>query len=266
MKDNVIVQVPQPLIHFPLFFVANKPEEGFFYEKPNVYGDLISIQSPRTPRMRELVVFLAGLTFIQSKECQKCNRRVSVSIPVKQWIKTAGFGRTLKEKQSFEEAVNILSKCIFCVAVGGALEKKAYESYSFRKRAKKLPFRKAIFPGLLGDVEFNNAGTITVHVLLDFVEDLDVTALRVSLTHVLSMRGHISRALTFMMYGRQSWSGTWSELAEMVHINTWTEKWKQKQALKKSLDEMGGKGFRVDCGKNTVKITRGKTLSSLLDV
>lgn len=266
MKDNVIVQVPQPLLHFPCFFVSNTPAEGFFYSKPNKYGDLVSVQAPLTPRIREMIVFLAALTFIQSRETDKDSRRITITIPAKAWLKVAGFGRTKREKVSFEEAVTILSKIVYSVDIGGAVGKQAYDEQRFRKRTRPLPFRKAIFPGLFGDVKFNDDGTITIHVLKDFVEDLDVRALRVSLTHVLSMRGHIARALTFMMYGRKSWSGSWGDLAEMVRIEGWTEKWKQKQSLKKALGEMQGKGFHITQGKETVKISRDRTLSALLDV
>lgn len=266
MKDNVIVQVPQPLIHFPCFFVSNTPEKGFFYSKPNKYGDLVSVQAPLTPRIREMIVFLAALTFIQSRETDKDSRRITITIPAKAWLKVAGFGRTKREKVSFEEAVTILSKIVYSVDIGGAVGKREYDEQRFQKRTRPLPFRKAIFPGLFGDVEFNDDGTITIYVLKDFVEDLDVRALRVSLTHVLSMRGHIARALTFMMYGRKSWSGSWGDLAEMVRIEGWTEKWKQKQSLKKALGEMQGKGFHITQGKETVKISRDRTLSALLDV
>ena len=266
MKDNIIVQVPQPLIHFPCFFVSNTPEEGFFYSKPNKYGDLVSIQAPRTPRIREMIVFLAALTFIQSREVDKDSRRIQITIPAKAWLKAAGFGRTRREKDSFEEAVTILSKIVYSVDIGGAVGKQEYEGRRFQKRTRLLPFRKAIFPGLFGDVEFDDDGTITIHVLQDFVEDLDVRALRVSLTHVLSMRGHIARAMTFMMYGRKSWSGSWDDLAEMVRIEDWSEKKKQRQALRKALKEMESKGFHIEYGKSIVKITRNQALGALIDV
>jgi len=266
MKDNVIVQVPQPLIHFPFFFVANTPEKGFFYSKPNKYGDLISIQAPLTPRIREMLVFLAALTFVQTEETERVYDRVRITIDAKKWLKMAGFGRTAREKESFKKAISILSNVTYSVSIGKALEMKEYQEMKFKKRANKLPYYEAIFPGLFGDVKFNKDGTITIHVLQDFVENLDVRALRVSLTHILEMRGHIAKALTFMMYGKKSWSGNWKDLAELVRIEDWSEEKKQRQALRKALKELELKGFHIEYGKSIVKITRNQALGTLIDV
>jgi hypothetical protein len=266
--DNVIVRVPHPLIHFPFFFVSNNPEEGFFYSKPNKYGDLVTVQAPKTPRVREAIVFLASLTFFQDEvspfDCDPISRRVAVTISRKAWMKVAGFGRSGHDKEAFKDAVDILSKVVYEVEREGAKTKRKYKDEVFKPRRNRLPFRKAIFPGLFGDVIFHENDTITIHVLQDFVQGLDKHALRVSLAHMLQMRGHVARALTFIMYGRSSWSGTWEELAELVRIDHWKERWKQKQSLKKALDEMQGKGFTYESTKTTVVLKRTAGLTKTL--
>lgn len=259
LVDNVIVRVPHPMIHFPFFFVANNPEEGFFYSRPNQYGDLVTVQAPKTPRVREAIVFLASLTFFQDAtplDCDPTSRRVAVTIPRNAWMKVAGFGRSGHDKKGFRDAVEILSKVVYEVEREGAKAKKEFANEVFKPRRRRLPFRKAIFPGLLGDVIFNDDDTITIHVLQDFLQGLDKHALRVSLAHMLQMKGHIAKALTFIMYGRSSWSGTWEELAELVRIDHWKETWKQKQALKKALEEMDGKGFSYESSKTSISLKR----------
>jgi len=263
-QENIVVQVPQPLIHFPCFFVDRIAEKGFFYTKPNAYGDLVSIQAPQTPRVREMAVFLSALAFVETVTEDEKTRRIALNIPLNAWRKTAGFGRTDREKKSFREAVDVLSKVVFSIEVGGAIGLPEYVGVRFQRRTKPVPFTRAVFPGLFGDVEYDeDSGVVRVNILRDFVENLDVRALRVSLTHINSMRGNISKLLTYIMYGRAQWAGTWDELAELVHITDWSEKRKQKQSLKKALTEMNGHGFTVQIGKERVKIIRGKTLKSM---
>jgi hypothetical protein len=68
------------------------------------------------------------------------------------------------------------------------------------------------------------------------------------------------------MYGRKAWAGTWEQLAKLVQIDDWKAHSDQKKALKKALEELNGKGFKVEFGDELVKITRKKTLGALINV
>jgi len=271
MTDNNIVQVPHVMLNYPFFFVANNPKEGFLYRKPNRYGDLITISAEQTPRVREAIVFLAALIFVQDKDIKKepefdNPKRVTISISKKEWMKTAGFGRSSHDTKAFEDAIDILSKVSYAVEPGKALRLKKYQDITFTKRpkGKDLPFTKAIYPGLFGDVDFNEDGTVTIRILRNFVQDLDKRALRVSLTHMLQVRGHIARVLVFMLYGKKSWAGSWEELAELVRIDTWSEKRYQRRALRKAITELDKKGFTCQVSKNSVLIKRTIGLPKML--
>lgn len=64
-RDNSVVQVPQPLIHFPPFFPAQVPQKGFSRTSISEYGDLITVSAPETPRVRELVIFWQPSRFLR---------------------------------------------------------------------------------------------------------------------------------------------------------------------------------------------------------
>jgi len=266
--DNTIVQVLHPLLHFLCFVPTVRPVKGFYRETVNEYGDVLKFSAPRTPTVRDLVVFLSALVFAQAGiQEENQENRTRVEIPLNALLKTAGMGRTQQYKKALRESLENLSHVGYSVYVGEALGKSEYREQIFKVREKKLPYRYGIFPGLLGDVVFSEDGaTVTVHIHRDFVENLDVHGLRVSLTHVLSMKGHIAQLLTFVMYGRQAWAGTWEQLAKLAQIEDWEELRWQKKALKKALDELNGRGFRVEVGDNLVKIARKKTLGALIDL
>lgn len=258
-KDNVIVQVPQPLIHFPPFFPAQVAKKGFSCTKINEYGDVINIEAPETPRVRELLVFLAALTFVQdeNKPKNKDVDRVKMTISGKEWRKRAGFGRTKKERERWEQSIKILSKIAYDIEVSGAKDKP------YKKRNKPLPYNRVILVGILNDVKFKRKeDVVNLSILADFVRNIDATGLRISLTHLLFLRGNISRLLAYTFYGRQSWLGTWEQLAALAGISDWEESWKKKQALKKALDELEKNGFRIEVGQEKIKITRKKGLLS----
>lgn len=265
MKDNTIVQVLHPLLHFLCFIPTVRPVKGFYRETVNEYGDVLKFSAPRTPTVRDLVVFLSALVFAQAGVQEE--NRTRVEIPLSALLKTAGMGRTQQYKRALRESLENLSHVGYSVYVGEALDKPEYRDRPFKVREKKLPYRYGIFPGLLGDVVFSEDGAmVTVHIHRDFVENLDAHGLRVSLTHVLSMKGHIAQLLTFVMYGRQAWAGTWEQLAKLAQIEGWEELRWQKKALKKALGEMSGRGFKVEVGDTIVKIARKKTLGTLIDL
>lgn len=265
MKDNTIVQVLHPLLHFLCFVPTVRPVKGFYRETVSEYGDVLKFSAPRTPTVRDLVVFLSVLVFAQAGVQEE--NRTRVDIPLNSLLRTAGMGRTQQYKKALRESLENLSRVSYSVYVGEALGKPEYRGRSFKAREKKLPYRYGIFPGLLGDVVFSEDGTtVTVHIHRDFVENLDIHGLRVSLTHVLSMKGHIAQLLTFVMYGRQAWAGTWEQLAKLAQIENWEELRWQKKALKKALGEMNGRGFKVEAGNTIVKIARKKTLGALIDL
>lgn len=256
--DNVIVQVPQPLIHFPPFFPAQVAKKGFSCTKITEYGDIINIEAPETPRVRELVVFLAALTFFdENKPKNKDVDRVKMTISGKEWRKRAGFGRTKKEKIEWEESIKTLSKIAYDIEVSGAVSKDK----PYKKRNKPLPYNRVILVGILNDIKFRRKeDVVNLTILSDFVQNIDITGLRVSLTHILSLRGNISRLLAYTLYGRQAWLGTWEQLAALAGISDWESKRRQKQALKKALKELEGNGFKVAIGEEKIKITRRKGL------
>lgn len=255
--DNVIVQVPQPLIHFPPFFPAQVAEKGFSCTRINEYGDIINIEAPETPRVRELLVFLAALTFVQDENKPKNVDvdRVKMTISGKEWRKRAGFGRTKKEKIAWEKSIKTLSKIAYDIEVSGAKDKP------YKKRNKPLPYNRVILVGILNDIKFRRKeDVVNLSILADFVRNIDATGLRISLTHLLSLRGNISRLLAYTFYGRQSWLGTWEQLAALAGIADWEEmRWKKK-ALKKALDELEKNGFKIEVGQEKIKITRRKGL------
>lgn len=260
-KDNVIVQVPQPLIHFPPFFPAQVAEKGFSCTKINEYGDVINIEAPETPRVRELLVFLAALTFVQDENKPKDKDvdvdRVKITIPGKEWRKRAGFGRTKKERERWEQSIKTLSKIAYDIEVSGAVSKDK----PYKKRNKPLPYNRVILVGVLNDVKFKRKeDVVNLTILSDFVRNIDITGLRISLTHLLALSGNISRLLAYTLYGRQAWLGTWDQLAALAGIADWESERRQKQALKKALDELGQNGFLVTIGEEKIKITRRKGL------
>lgn len=257
-KDNVIVQVPQPLIHFPPFFPAQVAEKGFSRTEITEYGDVINIEAPETPRVRDLIVFLAALTFVdENKPKDKDIDRVKMTIPGKEWRKRAGFGRTKKERERWEQSIKILSKIAYDIEVSGAVSKDK----PYKKRNKPLPYNRVILVGILNDVKFKRKeDVVNLTILSDFVRNIDITGLRVSLTHLLSLSGNISRLLAYTFYGRQSWLGTWNQLARLAGIADWESERRQKQALKKALKELEENGFQVAIGEEKIKITRRKGL------
>ena len=265
MRDNQIVQVLHPLLNFLCFVPTVRPAHGYYRESVNNYGDLLIISAPRTPTVRDMVVFLAALVFAQNGKAQKNGNRICVTIPLSALLKTSGMGRTQQYKRALRESLENLSGMSYSVRPNGAIGKPEYNERVFKTRKYPLPYEYGIFPGLLGDVEFKG-DTVIVNIHEDFCENLDVTGLRVSLTHILAMRGHIAQLLTFVMYGRQAWAGTWEQLASLAQIGDWEDLRWQKKALKRALEELGRKGFGVEKGENRVKITRKKTLGALINV
>ena len=107
-RDNSVVQVPQPLIHFPPFFPAQVPQKGFSRTSISEYGDLITVSAPETPRVRELVIFLAALTFFEGVECPSGQDRIKTTIPGREWRRRAGLGRTARERAAWEQSIKPL--------------------------------------------------------------------------------------------------------------------------------------------------------------
>jgi len=258
-RDNSVVQVPQPLIHFPPFFPAQVPQKGFSRTSISEYGDLITVSAPETPRVRELVIFLAALTFFEGVECPSGQDRIKTTIPGREWRRRAGLGRTARERAAWEQSIKTLAGVQYDVVVGGAPRGGGVQ---YKKREAEPPFRRVILTGILGDIKFHrdNEDSVTVSILRDFVADIDRTGLRVSLTHILALRGNISRLLAYVLYGRQAWLGTWEQLAGLAGISEWNAGWKQRQALKSALDELGQNGFLVTIGGEKIKIARKKGL------
>lgn len=257
-RDNLITQVPQPLIHFPPFFPVQVPQKGFSRTSISEYGDLITVSAPETPRVRELVIFLAALTFFEGVECRGGEDRIKMTIPGREWRKRAGLGRTAKEKIAWEQSIKTLAGVQYDVVVGGAPRDSGVQ---YKKRETPPPFRRVILTGILGDIKFHKDDSVTVSILRDFVADIDNTGLRVSLTHILALRGNVSRLLAYVLYGRQTWLGTWKQLAGLAGINNWrSADWKQRQTLKNALDELSQHGFLVTIGEEKIKIARKKGL------
>jgi len=263
-KDNCVVQVPQPLVHFPPFFPVQVPAKGFDLKKINDYGDIISVSAPETPRVRELLVFLAALTFVQADDVETDGTRVTLTIHGKEWRRRAGFGRTKQDRAAWERAIKILTGVQYDIEVDGARG----DGRKYKQRRKPLPFRRVILTGIFNDVTFQkHEDTVTLSILADFVKGLDVTGLRISLTHLLSLRGNIARLLAYTLYGRQAWVGTWQQLGKLAEIDGWEASWKQKQALKKTLIELASGGFRVEVGEEQIKISRKKgSLGAIFEV
>ena len=260
-KDNVIVQVPQPLIHFPPFFPAQVAEKGFSRTEITEYGDIISIASPRTPRVREMLIFLACLTFLEDGKVEKDgSTRFKLAVSGKEWRKRAGLGRTKRERERWEESIKTLAAIQYDVEIEGAVGK---DGQIYKKRPKSIPFNRVILSGILNDIKFRRKeDTVTFTIPKEFLKRIDITGLRISLTHVLGLSGNISRLLAYTLYGRQSWLGTWNQLAALAGIADWESERRQKQALKKALDELGQNGFLVTIGEEKIKITRKKGLLS----
>lgn len=260
-KDNTIVQVPQPLIHFPPFFPAQVATEGFSRTEITEYGDIISISSPRTPRVREMLIFLACLTFLEDGKVEKDGaERLKLTVSGKEWRRRAGLGRTKRERERWEESIKTLAAILYDVEIEGAVGK---DGRTYKKRSNPVPYNRVILSGILNDIKFRRKeDTVTFTVPKEFLKGIDITGLRVSLTHLLSLRGNISRLLAYTLYGRQSWLGTWDQLAGLAGISEWNERLDQKKALKKALDELGQNGFLVTIGEEKIKITRKKGLLS----
>jgi len=240
-RDNTTVEVPHPLVHFPPFFPAEVPQKGFSRATISEYGDLITVSAPETPRVRELVIFLAALTFFAGVGCKPGEDRVKMTIPGKEWRRRAGLGRTAKEKAAWERSIKTLAGVQYDVIVGGAPRDSGIQ---YKKRETPPPFRRVILTGVFGDVRFHrDEDLVIVSVLRDFVADIDSTRLRVSLTHILALRGNISRLLAYVLYGRQAWLGTWEELSKLAQIGDWETSWKQKQALKPPWTSSGKMAF-----------------------
>lgn len=260
-KDNVIVQVPQPLIHFPPFFPAQVATEGFSRTEITEYGDIISIASPRTPRVREMLIFLACLTFIEDGKVENDGaERLKITVSGKEWRRRAGLGRTKKERERWEESIKTLAAIQYDVEIEGAVGK---DGRIYKKRSNPAPFNRVILSGILNGIKFRRKEDIvTFTIPKEFLKGIDITGLRISLTHLLALSGNISRLLAYTFYGRQSWLGTWNQLACLAGISDWEESWKKKQALKKALDELEKNGFRIEVGQEKIKITRKKGLLS----
>jgi hypothetical protein len=258
-KDNVIVQVPQPLIHFPPFFPAQVAEKGFSRTEITEYGDIISIASPRTPRVREMLIFLACLTFLEDGKVEKDgSTRLKLTVSGKEWRKRAGLGRTKRERERWEESIKTLAALQFDVEICGAVGK---DGQIYKKRSNPVPYNRVILSGILNDIKFRRKEDIvTFTIPKEFVRNIDITGLRVSLTHLLALSGNISRLLAYTLYGRQAWLGTWDQLAALAGIADWESERRQKQTLKKALDELGQNGFLVTIGEEKIKITRRKGL------
>lgn len=263
-RDNSIVQVPHPLVHFPPFFPAQVPQRGFSRTSISEYGDLITVSAPETPRVRELVIFLAALTFFEGVKCEGSEDRIKMTIPGREWRRRAGLGRTARERVAWEQSIKTLAGVQYDVIVGGATRDSESQ---YKKREIPPPFRRVILTGILGDIKFHKDDSVTVSILRDFVDNIDTTGLRVSLTHILALRGNISRLLAYVLYGRQTWLGTWKQLAGLAGIGEWDAGRKQKQALKGALDELGQSGFLVTIGEEKIKITRKKgSLGGIISV
>ena len=262
-RDNVLVQVPQPLIHFPPFFPAQVPQKGFSHTKISEYGDLISISAPETPRVRELLVFLSALTFVRDADTELYRHRITLTIPGREWRKRAGFGRTEREKLAWEQSIKTLTGVQYDIVVGGA---PSVRGAKYKKRRVPPPFRRVLLTGIFSDVVFcRESDEVTLSILNEFVTSLDITGLRVSLTHILALRGNIARLLAYILYGRHAWTGTWAQLAALSQIGDWGDLRWQKKALKKALEELERGGFRVEIGETKIKITRGKgTLGGII--
>ena len=260
-KDNVIVQVPQPLIHFPPFFPAQVATEGFSRTEITEYGDIISISSPRTPRVREMLIFLACLTFLEDGKVEKDgSARFKLTVSGKEWRRRAGLGRTKRERERWEDSIKTLAAVQYDVEIEGAVGK---DGRIYKKRSNPAPFNRVILSGILNDIKFRRKeDTVTFTIPKEFLKGIDITGLRISLTHLLGLSGNISRLLVYTLYGRQSWLGTWNQLAALAGIADWEEmRWKKK-ALKKALDELSENGFQVAIGEEKIKITRRKGLLS----
>lgn len=257
-KDNVIVQVPQPLIHFPPFFPAQVAEKGFSRTEITEYGDVISIASPRTPRVREMLIFLACLTFLEDGKVEKDgSTRLKLTVSGKEWRKRAGLGRTKRERERWEDSIKTLAAIQYDVEIEGAVG----DGQIYKKRSNPVPYNRVILSGILNDIKFRRKeDTVTFTIPKEFLKGIDITGLRVSLTHLLSLSGNISRLLAYTFYGRQAWLGTWDQLAGLAGISEWNERLDQKKALKKALDELGKNGFKVEIGEEKIKITRRKGL------
>lgn len=259
-KDNVIVQVPQPLIHFPPFFPAQVAEKGFSRTEISEYGDIVSITSPRTPRVREMLIFLAALTFFEEggKVEKDGAERLKITVSGKEWRRRAGLGRTKRERERWEDSIKTLAAIQYDVEIEGAVGK---DGQIYKKRSNPVPYNRVILSGILNDIKFRRKeDTVTFTVPTVFLRGIDITGLRVSLTHLLAISGNISRLLAYTLYGRQAWLGTWEQLATLAGIADWEESWKKKQALKKALEELEGNGFKIEIGQEKIKITRRKGL------
>ncbi len=264
-KDNVIVQVPQPLIHFPPFFPVQVASEGFSRTEITEYGDVVSISSPRTPRIREMMIFLACLTFLEDGKVEKDGaERLKLSVSGKEWRRRAGLGRTKKERERWEESIKTLAAVQYDVEIEGAVK----DGRTYKKRANPVPYNRVILSGILNDIKFKRKeDTVTFTVPTVFLRGIDITGLRISLTHLLSLSGNISRLLAYILYGRQSWLGTWDQLSALAGISDWESERRKKQALKKALDELGKNGFKIEIGQEKIKITRRKgLLGGILEV
>ncbi|WP_448807758.1 hypothetical protein [Aminobacterium mobile] len=258
-KDNVIVQVPQPLIHFPPFFPAQVATEGFSRTEISEYGDIISISSPRTPRVREMLIFLACLTFLEDGKVEKDgSTRFKLTVSGKEWRRRAGLGRTKRERERWEDSIKTLAALQFDVEICGAVGK---DGQIYKKRSNPVPYNRVILSGILNDIKFlRKEDIVTFTIPKEFLKGIDITGLRISLTHLLSLSGNISRLLAYALYGRQSWLGTWDQLAALAGIADWESERRQKQALKKALDELEKNGFKIEVGQEKIKITRRKGL------
>jgi len=260
IKDNVIVQVPQPLIHFPPFFPAQVAEKGFSKTEITEYGDVVSISSPRTPRIREMLIFLAALTFLEEggKVEKDGAERLKLSVSGKEWRRRAGLGRTKKERERWEESIKTLAALQYDVEIEGAVGK---DGRTYKKRSNPAPFNRVIISGVLNDIKFRRKeDTVTFTVPKEFLKGIDITGLRVSLTHLLALSGNISRLLAYTLYGRQVWLGTWEQLAALAGISDWEDSRWKKKALRKALDELSKNGFKIEIGEEKIKITRRKGL------
>lgn len=263
-KDNVIVQVPQPLIHFPPFFPVQVAKKGFSCTKINEYGDIISIASPRTPRVREMLIFLAALTFFEEggKVEKDGAERLKITVSGKEWRRRAGLGRTKRERERWEDSIKTLAAIQYDVEIEGAVGKDG-QIYKKRSSSNPVPYNRVILSGILNDIKFKRKEDIvTFTILADFVRNIDATGLRISLTHLLSLSGNISRLLAYTLYGRQAWLGTWEQLAGLAGISEWNERLDQKKALRRALDELEKNGFKIEVGQEKIKITRRKGLLS----
>lgn len=163
MRDNTIVQVLHPLLHHACFVPTVRPARGFYRETVNEYGDILEISAPKTPTVRDMVVFLAVLVFAQSGVEEE--HRMRVEIPVSRLLKTAGMGKTQQYKKALKESLKNLNYVGYSVHPRGAVGRPEFRKVVFATRAVPLPYSWGSFPGLLGDATFSeDESVVTVNV------------------------------------------------------------------------------------------------------